>query len=119
MCKEDIRIGVKKTYRQVGPGPAQGQVAKVLSARGDRLAVIVAAPAAEFGGNSESMVIGTQLAGAVVPFGVIGTFNQSIYFGVEQYGELITGEIWIHNDTTGPNGPFVTEVFFTQALEDV
>lgn len=119
MCKEDIRIGIKKTYRLSTTSPAQGQVVKVLSARGDRLGVTFAAGGGNFTAALETMEIGPQVAGVVIPIAVLSPDRPSVYLGVEEYGELVTGELWAWNNTLGGSTPTIYEVFFTQPLEDV
>ena len=119
MCKEDVTIGRKMvvsatSYAVPGAGPVLA-----LKPRPTRIALILSTTAAAFALGNESVYLSSGGPAPVTPWLVLNTYRLTGRADVRDFGQLVTGPIYITDDSTGGLPIFITELYLTESLEDV
>lgn len=118
MCKEDIRLGYQKTYSvQTIAGLTGLTLTNFQGARPGRLAIIASLQVGNAIVAALEVNVGVMADGVFVPLMTLATAALTQVVRVEDYGQLIFGQIAAETGSTIGNTVVVTEVYFPMGLE--
>lgn len=119
MCKEGIRIGRRMTKRSQSVALAFAVESQLLPANPNRLGIIIAIDPAQFGSFAEKAIVYTDKGDLTTTFGVHGYGNYATNYGIELYGQIVTGPVYAITAAAGGGTVWVTELFLTEPLVEL
>ena len=119
MCKEDIRIGRKKAAQKAAGDDTAFTTGSVLLCRANpnRYALIVA-EVLGLTGAAFNLVVSADGPGGALICNIYHNVRQYT-LTVEEFGQLVTGEVWITGWATGAFRVRATELLAYEDLKDV
>lgn len=118
MTRNSIETGRGFAVTTTGVTVNDDSQAQLVSARGDRVALSVAAPGDAFPTATSAYTIGIVVGGVLVPLTTLTTGHPACYLSVDKIGSAICPVIVAYNHTGNAVTLGVTEVRQTQPWGD-
>lgn len=101
MTREDVAVGRALDVQTTFTAVASAATAMILPADGNRVGVVVADSTIGnlFGG--QSVMVGTLVGGSFLCVGRIVLESPSVELDIGRYGSIITGPLYVNNQTGG------------------
>lgn len=119
MCKEDVRISRKTAAKSVVKTPAGVTAEPVFPARPDRVAIVFSFSGTLVPNPDAMMLLQTEPSATSPVLAAITLGRPSTVLRLEDVGILITYPIYLSDLNTVGESVTITEVFFTEALNDL
>jgi len=119
MCKEDIRINRRTASRTVTVADTSVVGTVIFPPNADRIGVLVGFKEASLILGTTTCCVGTPQGDSYAPIAGIGPSRPVDRARIEDVGDPIRGSLVISKSAGSATGIDVTEVFFTEALNDL
>lgn len=118
MCKEDVRIGRKKTPDRTGTGTtAAGEEGRILIANPNRTAVVLMLVVADLTVANAVVFRHGSIAGPNVA--VLTNHNPMAVLRVEDFGQAVTDELFYRSVVGVDDAFYATEIVILEPLDKV